>query len=67
MFTVESKVGQVHPKSISMTEKSISGISGLIREAFGDSTMRIANIFTIHCHSGQCGVVDTSLGYDYLE
>ena len=29
---------------VSMTEKSISGIFGLIREAFGDSATGIANI-----------------------
>ena len=52
-----------------MTKNSISGIFGLIREVFSNSTTRIANIYTIHCicNSGGCGVVDTSLGHDPLE
>ena len=41
-----------------MTKNSISGIFGLIREAFGDSDTSIANIYTLFCNSGRRGVVD---------
>ena len=47
MSTVVSKVGRVHPKSV--TKNSISCIFGLLREAFAESAMRKPNIYTILC------------------
>ena len=42
-----------------MTKNNISDIFGFIRDAFGDSATKLANIYRILCNSGRRGVVDT--------